>query len=143
LPFVASRIYPLREGPIIPETNPYAVKTRPKIAPKCFMPKQSVTRGADTPNNVPNPKPMTAASEADKTRLFTCGKTRYAHPAAKNVRLIVKLRPTRSERYPVKKRLRPLVILKAVKITTADSKPNPLESPKAVESVTMAMPEAP
>jgi hypothetical protein len=94
------------------------------------MPKQSVTRGADTPNNVPNPKPMIAASEADKTGFKR--KTRYAHQRRRETHGEVaadKIGP----RYPVKKRLRPLVILKAVKIITADSKPN-FESPKAVEA---------
>jgi hypothetical protein len=57
--------------------------------------------------------------------------------------LIVVFRPMMSERYPVVIRLRPFVILKTVKMRTADFIANPLDSPKAVDRVTIAIPAAP
>lgn len=52
---------PLKAGPKGPEKKPYAVKTIPKTLPKFWMPKQSVTNGADTVNKEPNAKPMSPA----------------------------------------------------------------------------------
>ena len=55
--------YPPSQGPRTPDTNPKAVKTRPRIEPKCSIPKQSPTNGADTANKVPKAKPIKAASK--------------------------------------------------------------------------------
>jgi len=71
LPFVASNRYPLKDGPNGPETNPYAVKIRPKIAPKCFRPKQSDAKGAETAKSVPKAKPIIAASRAEINKPVT------------------------------------------------------------------------
>ena len=67
------------------------------MAPKCPVPKQSATSGAETENSVPKENPTTAARSAQDVRSFAQGRTKYARPAARKARLIILVRPILSE----------------------------------------------
>jgi hypothetical protein len=86
---------------------------------------------------------MIAARTVAMARLLTYGKIKYAPPAAKKVILMIVFRPTMSDRYPIVIRLKALMILKAVKMATADCRVNPLDSPNMVDMGTIEVPAAP
>ena len=76
-------------------------------------------------------------------RIEIWGKQKYAAAAARKARLMVNFGPRISDRYPTRKRPKPLPRLKVIKSTAADSRAKPRDMPKTTDSVTMEIPADP